>query len=58
MPFAFLRWGTKLKEKSKFCQYLRAKKQEEEEVRERERRGSVDAQPRVAPNEGKGKEKV
>ncbi|KAF2119923.1 major facilitator superfamily domain-containing protein [Lophiotrema nucula] len=36
IPFAFLRWGTKLRQKSKFCQYLAQKKRDEAEARERE----------------------
>ncbi|KAL1598926.1 hypothetical protein SLS60_008071 [Paraconiothyrium brasiliense] len=37
VPFAFLKWGGKMREKSKFCQYLKAKKREEAEQVERER---------------------
>lgn len=39
VPFVFLKWGGRMREKSTFCQYLRAKKKEEEERQERERRG-------------------
>ncbi|KAH9872241.1 hypothetical protein IAQ61_005076 [Plenodomus lingam] len=40
VPFVFVRWGGKMREKSKFCQYLRAKKKEEEDARETERQGA------------------
>ncbi|KAF2194435.1 MFS general substrate transporter [Zopfia rhizophila CBS 207.26] len=36
IPFVFIRFGTKLREKSKFCQYLAQKKREEMEARERD----------------------
>ena len=42
IPFVFLRWGGRMREKSKFCQYLMQKKREEVEERERERRESRD----------------
>lgn len=37
IPFVFVKWGGKLREKSKFCQYLARKKREEAEARQRER---------------------
>ncbi|KAF2124722.1 MFS general substrate transporter [Dothidotthia symphoricarpi CBS 119687] len=37
VPFAFFRWGGKMREKSKFCQHLRAKKMEEKAERDAER---------------------
>lgn len=40
IPFVFIRWGGKLREKSKFCQYLAQKKREEAEAREAERRAA------------------
>ncbi|EUC45515.1 hypothetical protein COCMIDRAFT_36794 [Bipolaris oryzae ATCC 44560] len=46
VPFVFVKWGEKMRDKSKFCQYLRQKKREEEEEREREQRkkgGAVEA---------------
>ncbi|EMD94743.1 hypothetical protein COCC4DRAFT_74924 [Bipolaris maydis ATCC 48331] len=57
VPFVFVKWGEKMRDKSKFCQYLRQKKIEEEEERERERRkkgGVVEAEV----GEVKGKEYV
>ena len=54
IPFVFLRWGGRMREKSKFCQYLMQKKREEVEERERERRESRDDGLEV----GKGKEDV
>lgn len=57
VPFAFLKWGGRMRERSKFCQYLRRKKSEEEEERRREREGEED-EVRVAPAEVKGKEDV
>jgi MFS family permease len=43
VPFVFVKWGGKMRERSPFCQYLRQKKKEEEERMDRERRekGSV-----------------
>ncbi|KAF2740776.1 MFS general substrate transporter [Polyplosphaeria fusca] len=38
IPFIFIRFGTKMREKSEFCQYLAQKKREEAETRESERR--------------------
>ncbi|OAL04999.1 MFS general substrate transporter [Phaeosphaeriaceae sp. SRC1lsM3a] len=38
VPFVFVKWGGKMREKSPFCQYLRQKKKEEEESREAEMR--------------------
>jgi hypothetical protein len=38
VPFVFLKWGEKMRQHSKFCQYLALKKKEEAEARERERR--------------------
>lgn len=37
IPFVFVKWGGKMREKSRFCQYLAQRKREEEEARERER---------------------
>ncbi|KAL5375840.1 hypothetical protein DPSP01_010945 [Paraphaeosphaeria sporulosa] len=37
VPFVFLKWGGKMRAKSKFCQYLLLKKREEAEAVERER---------------------
>ncbi|KAF2466389.1 MFS general substrate transporter [Lindgomyces ingoldianus] len=39
IPFVFIRFGTSLRKKSKFCQYLAQKKREEVEAREREADG-------------------
>lgn len=41
VPFVFLKWGGRMRERSGFCQYLMRKKREEEEEvrREREREG-------------------
>ena len=39
VPFVFVRWGGKMRERSPFCQYLRQKKVDEMESREEERRG-------------------
>ncbi|KAH3954036.1 hypothetical protein HBH98_073630 [Parastagonospora nodorum] len=41
VPFVFVKWGGKMRERSPFCQYLRQKKREEQEgeQREVERRG-------------------
>jgi hypothetical protein len=39
VPFVFVRWGGKMRERSVFCQYLRQKKREEEEERVNERMG-------------------
>jgi hypothetical protein len=58
VPFAFLKWGSRMRANSKFCQYLRQKKREEMEALERERRGSAELQARVKPDEVKGKEEV
>jgi ABC-type Co2+ transport system permease subunit len=43
VPFVFVKWGGKMRERSPFCQYLRQKKREEQERRDIERRekGSV-----------------
>ncbi|EUC37728.1 hypothetical protein COCCADRAFT_22703 [Bipolaris zeicola 26-R-13] len=57
VPFVFVKWGEKMRDKSKFCQYLRQKKREEEEEREKERRtkgGTGEAEV----EEVKGKEYV
>ncbi len=40
VPFVFLRWGGRMRERSRFCQYLKQKKREEMEEREREREGN------------------
>jgi hypothetical protein len=53
VPFVFLKWGGRMRQGSKFCQYLRQRKKEEAEARERK-----GAALRVAPNEAKGKEDV
>ena len=58
VPFVFLKWGGRMREKSKFCQYLRQKKREEEEARERERREDMEEERRAEPFEVKGKEEV
>lgn len=58
VPFAFLKWGSRMRANSKFCQYLRQKKKEEMEALERERRGSTELQVSVEPDEVKGKEEV
>jgi|TARA_R110002003_G_scaffold130_8_gene12215 ABC-type Co2+ transport system permease subunit len=44
VPFVFLRFGGKMRERSRFCQYLRQKKLEEEERRENERREKREAE--------------
>ncbi|KAH9870166.1 hypothetical protein J1614_007089 [Plenodomus biglobosus] len=54
VPFVFVKWGGKMKEKSKFCQYLRRKKKEEENAREAER----DKGEKVDPQMGNAKEDV
>jgi signal transduction histidine kinase len=56
VPFVFVKWGGRMRDKSKFCQYLRQKKREEEEEREREReeREEVEAEK----DEFKRKEEV
>ncbi|RAR11969.1 mfs general substrate transporter [Stemphylium lycopersici] len=58
VPFVFVKWGGKMRDRSKFCQYLRQKKREEEEERENERRGVKEKEVRIEPNEFKGKEDV
>ncbi|KAJ4988490.1 Polyamine transporter 3 [Stagonosporopsis vannaccii] len=58
VPFAFLKWGGRMRERSKFCQYLRMKKREEEEAVRRERREGGEAEVRVGSEEVKGKEGV
>ncbi|KAF9695617.1 hypothetical protein EKO04_006440 [Ascochyta lentis] len=58
VPFAFLKWGGRMRERSKFCQYLRMKKREEEEALQKEREGVERSAIRVEPNEVKGKEEV
>lgn len=58
VPFVFVRWGGKMRERSKFCQYLRARREEEELAREEERRGEKEEAERVEPFEMKGKEDV
>ncbi|CAN9112729.1 unnamed protein product [Alternaria alternata] len=37
VPFVFIKWGGTMRDRSKFCQYLRQKKMEEEKERESER---------------------
>jgi len=34
VPFVFIRWGADIRTKSKFCQYLQAKREEEARIRE------------------------
>ncbi|OAL44349.1 MFS general substrate transporter [Pyrenochaeta sp. DS3sAY3a] len=58
VPFVFVRWGEKMRERSKFCQYLRAKKREEAERREEERRRAGEKGMWIQEEEGKGKEGV
>jgi hypothetical protein len=41
VPFVFVKWGGKMRERSEFCQYLRMKKMEEAEAREKERRAKA-----------------
>jgi ABC-type Co2+ transport system permease subunit len=38
VPFVFVKWGGRMRERSEFCQYLRQKKIKEGEAREQERR--------------------
>lgn len=58
VPFAFLKWGGRMRERSKFCQYLRGKRAEEEEALRKERNGEKDAEVRVAQDRVNGKEDV
>jgi hypothetical protein len=58
VPFAFLKWGGRMRERSQFCQYLRMKKREEEEAVRKERAGEKEEAARVRPEEVKGKEDV
>ncbi|EDU43534.1 membrane transporter [Pyrenophora tritici-repentis Pt-1C-BFP] len=58
VPFVFVKWGGSMRDRSKFCQYLRQKKREEEEAREEERRGLRETEVKAQPNEFKGKEDV
>lgn len=58
VPFVFVRWGGKLRHRSKFCQYLKAKREEEEQIREKERKGEREQSARAQPFETKGKEDV
>ena len=58
VPFAFLKWGGRMRERSKFCQYLRVKKREEEDALRREREGAKEPELRVDPDEVKGMEEV
>jgi hypothetical protein len=46
VPFVFVKWGGRMRERSPFCQYLRQKKREEEEEREAERRGDEETRGR------------
>jgi hypothetical protein len=55
VPFVFVKWGGRMRDRSQFCQYLRQKKREEEEAREEERRGERE---RAEGVEFKGKEDV
>lgn len=57
VPFAFLRWGGRMRERSKFCQYLRMKKREEAEEVRREREGDVVGEG-MGVGEVKGKEEA
>ncbi|KAL7777692.1 hypothetical protein CFE70_004361 [Pyrenophora teres f. teres 0-1] len=58
VPFVFVKWGGSMRNRSKFCQYLRQKKREEEDAREEERRGLRETEAKAQPNELKGKEDV
>jgi hypothetical protein len=58
VPFVFVRWGGRMRERSPFCQYLKQKKREEEEEREAERRGDGETRGRGEGVEVKGKEDV
>ncbi|KAF1939909.1 MFS general substrate transporter [Clathrospora elynae] len=58
VPFVFVKWGGKMRDRSKFCQYLRQKKREEEGAREAERREGREKQVRSDAVEFKGKEDV
>ncbi|KAI4948184.1 hypothetical protein J4E91_006178 [Alternaria rosae] len=58
VPFVFVRWGGRMRDRSQFCQYLRRKKREEEEEQEKEREGLREKRVMVKPNEFKGKEDV
>jgi hypothetical protein len=58
IPFVFLRWGGRMREKSKFCQYLMRKKREEEEEREKEREQERREGAMDAGSGDKGKEEV
>lgn len=40
IPFVFIRYGDKIRERSKFCQFLRQKQEEEAQEKERKRRES------------------
>lgn len=57
VPFMFLWKGDKLREGSRFCTYLREKKEQEEEERQRKRRRVEDTIEGVGMDE-KGNEKV
>ncbi|KAG9191578.1 hypothetical protein G6011_10312 [Alternaria panax] len=58
VPFVFVKWGGTMRERSKFCQYLRQKKKEEEEERERERTELRACVIKAETHEIKGKEDV
>ncbi|KAI4707121.1 hypothetical protein J4E89_008060 [Alternaria sp. Ai002NY15] len=58
VPFVFVRWGGRMRDRSQFCQYLRRRKREEEEEQEKERDGLRKKRVMVQPNEFKGKEDV
>jgi len=58
VPFVFVRWGATMRERSPFCQYLTAKKRQDKEARDAERRGEREREARVGPQEVKGREDV
>lgn len=57
IPFIFLKFGPKMRERSKFCQYLAQKKREEAEAREREADGRHPEDVEVAGRKTDGTEK-
>lgn len=60
VPFVFVKWGGKMRERSKFCQYLRLKKKAEEEAREAEQQGDreMEVGVSVCGHEKRGTEDV
>lgn len=58
VPFVFVTWGGRMRDRSKFCQYLRQKKREEEEEREKERAALRACEIKAKTNKFKGKEDV